>query len=452
VSTSTRTAPQRKVPPAPAPQHVTLVPAQRPSRRGLLPRAFENTPGRLRLAALVSVLVCLIFALLGANAFRNRGDALDAARAGADQVVRVQGIATNLAQADAVVTNAFLQGGTAGPAALQQFDAFLAAASSGIADASRAEPGDAAALAAVNQSLTRYSAAIATANANNRLGNEVGSAYLRQASTLLRTKSNDYAAMLPTLQSMADTDAQRVDDDFAAASRSLIYIFLAGFVVLAGLFAVQVWLARRTRRMINLPLGAGTVTVFVTLAFGVFAMLASQSAANTVRDTHYTAAKALAQARIAGFDAKANESLTLVYRGTGQDYEKASQAEIQTARDNLAVAANAGVAAAGIPAFRQWTAVHTQIRKLDDGGQWDAAVALATGTRTPTGTDDSPTSFARFDAASGHALTAEANAVRHGLNSAESLLVILGWLTLALGLVAAVLAWRGIAQRLEEYR
>ena len=80
MSTPTRVAPQRQAPPAPVPQPPTVVPAQPPARRGVLARAFENTPGRLRLAGLVSVVVCLIFALLGANAFRNRGDALDAAR------------------------------------------------------------------------------------------------------------------------------------------------------------------------------------------------------------------------------------------------------------------------------------------------------------------------------------------------------------------------------------
>ena len=95
----------------------------------------------------------------------------------------MQGIATNLARADAVVTNAFLQAGAASPAALQQFDAFVADASKAVAEASRAEPGDAPALAEVNTSLTRYAASIASANANNRLGNQVGSAYLRQASS-----------------------------------------------------------------------------------------------------------------------------------------------------------------------------------------------------------------------------------------------------------------------------
>src|SRR4051794_37377305 len=178
-------APPRQAQRAPAPP--PLVPATGttapgPARRGALARALEGTPGRLRLAAAISVALCLLFALLGANAFRSRGDALDAARDGAAQVVRVQGIATNLARADAVVTNAFLQGGAASPTALQQFDAFVADASKAVAQASRAEPGDAPALAEVNTSLTRYAASIPSANANNRLGNEVGSAYLRQAS------------------------------------------------------------------------------------------------------------------------------------------------------------------------------------------------------------------------------------------------------------------------------
>jgi preprotein translocase subunit SecG len=445
-------APQRQTPSAPAPQ--PPVPASTPAapapeaRRGALARAFENTPGRLRLAVLVSVVVCLIFALLGANAFRSRGEALNAARNGAEQVVRVQGIATNLARADAVVTNAFLLGGTASPSALQQFDQFVAQASADIAEAARAQPGDAAALAGVNQSLTRYSAAIAAANANNRLGNEVGSAYLRQASKLLRTPSDTDAAMLPTLQSVADTDAQRVDDAFAAASRSLLSLLAAGIVVLGALLAVQVWLARRTRRMFNVPLTAGTVTVFVTLAFGAFAMFGSQSAADTVRDTHYAAAKGLAQARISGYDARANESLTLVYRGTGQDYEKAWQAGYKRAADGLAVAANTGLSDVGIRELGQWTEVHKEIRRLDDAGQWDAAVGRATG----AGKTDSAPVFGGFAEKAQQALTTEAVAVRSGLDSSENLLGILGWLTLVLGLVSAVLAWRGIAQRLEEYR
>ncbi len=451
MSSSTRVAPPRQAPPAPSP----LVPATgtaagsaRPARRGVLARTFEGSPGRLRLAAAVSVVVCLLFALLGANAFRSRGAALDAARDGAAQVVRVQGIATDLARADAVVTNAFLQAGAASPTALQQFDGFVADASKAIAEASRAEPGDAPALAEVNSSLTRYAASIASANANNRLGNEVGSAYLRQASQLLRTPSNDYAAMLPTLQSVADTDAARVDDAFGDAQTSLFVLIAAGLVVLGTLLAVQIWLAGRTRRIFNVPMTAGTVTVLVALLVGSLAMLSSQTTADTVKDTHYAATKALAQARIAAYDAKANESLTLVYRGTGQAYEATWKSQYTSATDNLAAARNAGVTDTGSSALAAWGAVHTQIRKSDDDGKWDDAVRLAT---QDVG-GSSTRAFSGFETATQKALPSEARAVSEGLAASHTLLVVLGWLTLVLGLVAAVLAWRGISERLEEYR
>jgi hypothetical protein len=448
VSSSTRVAPPRQAPPAPAPPaRTTLAPPAVPSRRTLLARAFENTPGRMRLAVLASVVVCLLFALLGANAFRTHGQALDAARAGAAQVVRVQGIATDLARADAVVTNAFLQG-SASPGALQQFDQFVAEASAAIPEAAGADPGDAAALSQVNTSLTRYAASIASANANNRLGNEVGSAYLRQASNLLRTPSNDYAAILPTLQSVADTDAARVDDAFGDAQASLYVLLGVGLVVLAGLLAVQVWLARRTRRVLNVPLTAGTVTVFLALVVGSLAMFASQSAADTVKDKAYAATKALAQAQIAGYDAKANEALTLVYRGTGQAYEDAWKKKFAVAKDNVVAAGAAGVSDTGAGELDQWKAVHTEIRKLDNVGKWDEAVQRATGTSE----NSSSAAFGRFASKAESALKSQGQAVSDGLAGSRTLLVVLGWLTLALGLVAAVLAWQGIAQRLEEYR
>jgi hypothetical protein len=448
VSSSTRAAPPRQAPPAPSPPPLVPATTTPPARRGVIARALEGTPGRLRLAAAASVVLCLLFALLGANAFRSRGEALDAARAGAAQVVRVQGIATNLARADAVVTNAFLQAGAASPVALQQFDGFVADASKAIAEAARAEPGDADALAAVNTSLTRYAASIASANANNRLGNEVGSAYLRQASQLLRTPSNDYAAILPTLQSVADTDAARVDDAFGDAQRSLFVLLAVGLVVLGGLLAVQIWLAGRSRRIFNVPMTAGTVTVFLALLVGGLAMFGSQRAADTVKDTRYAATKALAQARIAGYDAKANESLTLVYRGTGGTYETAWKNQYKVATDNLATAAAAGAGATGSTALRAWGPVHEQIRGLDDSGSSDAAVRLA----TQDVNGSSPKTFSGFETATQTALTSEAEAVSEGLAGSHTLLVVLGWLTLALGLVAAVLAWRGISERLEEYR
>ena len=93
--------------------------------------------------------------------------------------------------------------------------------------------------------------------------------------------------------------------------------------MLGGLLAVQIWLARRSRRVFNIPMTWGTLAVVVSLALGAVTLIVTQATINSVHDTSYAATRALAQERIAAFDAKANESLTLVYQGTGQAYEKA---------------------------------------------------------------------------------------------------------------------------------
>ncbi len=416
--------------------------------RGRLGRAFEDTPGKLRAAAVIGVLASLVFAGLGGNAFLARGAALEEARNDGAQLVRVQQIATDLTQADALVTNAFLLGAQEPPTALQQYQQLTADASLTLTQAAQAQPGDATALGVVNKALTQYTAAVAAARVNNRLGYEVGSAYLRQASTLLRTTTADQPAILPTLQAVVDADAGRVDDAFGAARLAGFELALAGLVVLAGLLAVQIWLARRTHRRFNVPLTAGTLAVLVALGLGAFIMISSQSAADRVRDTSYAATRAVAQARIAAFDAKSNESLTLVYRGTGQTYESQYKADLNAARAALGTASTAGSRDAGLAQLETWNTLHQTVRAKDDAGDTDAAVTAV----TATGPNTASAAFADFGDRSAAALSVKAGDVSRGLDGSHWLLVVLGWLTLLVGIFAAATAWWGVSQRLEEYR
>jgi len=412
--------------------------------RGRVRSAFQGTPGALRLAAIIGVLVCLVFAVLGGNAFKARGEALDEARNSAAQLVRVQQIATDLVRADSLVTNAFLQGGRQGSAGVPGYQAAVTDASTLLAEAAQAQPGDARALAAVNDALTRYTAAVATAQANNAQGYQVGGAYLRQASDLLRTPTSTQPAMLPTLEAVVDADAHRVDDAFTAFNRASLVLALAGIVVFGGLLGVQIWLARRTRRVFNVPLTFGTGVVLVALVLGGLAMIFTQSSVDTVRDTNYAATRALSQARIAAFDAKSNESLSLVDQSAAGDYEKQYQSLVATADQELGAASNAGAGDVGQAELQAWTDVHAKIREADAKGDWSTAVDRATGASNAT--------FQALDAKTGSALTSEANQVSDNLGSPHLILVVLGWLTLLLGLVAAISAWLGVARRLEEYR
>ena len=53
---------------------------------------------------------------------------------------------------------------------------------------------------------------------------------------------------------------------------------------------------------------------------------------------------------------------------------------------------------------------------------------------------------------SSSSLEASAHQTNLGLSGAGGAVVRVGWLMLVVGLLAAVLSWRGIAKRVEEYR
>ena len=87
-----------------------------------------------------------------------------------------------------------------------------------------------------------------------------------------------------------------------------------------------VWLARRTRRYVNVPLAAGGPDRARDPGRRRGRARGGQAEVDTTRDGVYAATLSTAQARIAGFDAKSNESLTLIARGSGGAFEKAWQA------------------------------------------------------------------------------------------------------------------------------
>ena len=118
------------------------------------------------------------------------------------QLVRVQKIQTNLLSADATATNAFLVGGLEPARQRAAYDQAMRATSGLIAEAARAQPADAEALAALNQQVLSYAASIEQARANNRQGFPVGAQYLRTASTQLRVDA------LPLLDNLVSANAR----------------------------------------------------------------------------------------------------------------------------------------------------------------------------------------------------------------------------------------------------
>lgn len=419
--------------------------------RGVLDKvraSLRGSPGQLRSAGIVAVVACLAFAGLAAWALQLRASALSAARDHAAQLVRVQQIASDLVAADSQFTNGYLTFGQDSTAQLNAYDAAIADAAKLIAEASRAEPDDAAELSTVNEALATYTARVAAARANNKQGYQVGVGYLRQASDLLRSDARS-PNLLPTLDKLVSDNAARVDDAFAVSRLATWLLVAAALIGLGALGYVQVWLARRSHRFLNLPLVAATTAVIVGLVAGTVVMVTAQSKARQVKDHSYAATLALANARIAAYVGKSYQSITLIYIGTGGDYPGSQvnyTAQVGKAKDRLA-AASAGGADVGATELQNWVAASDKLYTAALG-DWVSAATSA----TQTGAGSVNTLFASFDQATRPALATQATAVEDGLSGSHGALVVLGWLALLLGIVAAGLAWAGISLRLEEYR
>ena len=156
-----------------------------------------------------------------------------------------------------------------------------------------------------------------------------------------------------------------------------------------------------------------------------------------------------ATARIAAFDAKSNESLTLIARGSGSTFEKAWVSSSKIVTDQSAAAARLSSDAANMGAlWAGYTKTHTQIRKADDGGNWEGAVSQATGNAATSAN----AIFDAFDARSRAALTSTSRAATDSLDAPRTWLSFAAWLALVVGIAAAASAWWGVSLRLEEYR
>jgi hypothetical protein len=197
---------------------------------------------------------------------------------------------------------------------------------------------------------------------------------------------------------------------------------------------------------VNVPVAAAAALVLLTTVIGGASLAGAASAAKDTRKNAYADTLALSQARISAYDAKSNESLTLIARGSGTAFEVAWKASANNTSDQLRAVSDT---APGLgSAWDNYREVHVKIRKSDDGGDWDAAVDKAIGSDSGT----SNATFKTFDDQSAGKLADFSDQTRSELTDARDGLPPIGWLGLPLGIAAALLAAWGFSQRLEEYR
>jgi hypothetical protein len=411
----------------------------------------RTSPGRLQLvlAALLTlgVLTGVVAGLAAHSAAGGTGDLGDRAQ---PLLVEAETIYSALADADTTAAQAFLTGGLEPPALTARYNDDLSRATAALTSAARRTPdgGRAAdAVRALSSGVPQYAALVATARADNRQGLPVGAAYLSAASQFNRD------TLLPQADALF-TAAQKEVQDGYANSRSTIWVTLLAVLILALLVALlyaQRYLSRTTRRTFNVPLVAATL-VTVLLGLGAAGVFAAQRVHLHDADADgSTPVAELADLRILALNERGDEALTLVARGGSDANEKdfqAAAAAIRRPDGPLATIArdvDGGTGQSLRARHDAYVNTHAAVRKLDDGGDYDGAVALAIGpqtTRTFTGFTDAVGAVLEDRKAT---FTEQIVAAGRGLGP----LAVIGPL---LALLACGLAAAGIRARLEEYR
>lgn len=416
---------------------------------------LRGTPGRLRGLLVVLVLLGLGAGLAGVIGVEQRSGLVDEVSTSRGPLtVQAQSLYRSLSDADATAAAAFLSTGTEPPALRTRYLDDIAAATKALA-AVAASGVDTASVGELSSQLPSYTGLVETARVYNRQGLPLGSAYLREASGLMRQK------LLPAAQSLykAESAGMAADRDDAATFPWLAIPLVV--LLLAGLFWSQRWLSRRVNRTFNVGLlGATAAGVVLLLWLGIswVGVFADLSAGQTNGSDQV---QLLSAARIAALQARADESLTLVAHGEGASFE----ADFVTVMDRLAgTRGKPGLLAqarakATDPRVRSdlgdaendlaaWQATHQKLRGADDGGDYTTAVGLAIG----GGADSAATRFNALDSHLADGIDAASAEFAKDARSAGGDLTGAGIGLGVLTLLAVLGTVVGIQQRLAEYR
>ena len=277
---------------------------------------LATTPGRLVLVSILVVVGAVCFGAIAIGAEQSRERAAKAARSQTEPLlVQAKNLYTSLSDANATVATGLLSGGVETAANRNRYLGDLVVASNALSALTR-QAGTAAnapaALGTIANQLPIYSGLIETARANNRLGFPIGAAYVRQASLLMTSQ------MLPAADRLYRTEAERLNDDYhtGTATSALVTFAAASAVALILLLLAQWYVARISRRILNVPMLVATVAVAAVSVWGIVGLVSEQNALETAQRNGSDSVEALSAATVLLSRAQGDLSLVLVNRGT----------------------------------------------------------------------------------------------------------------------------------------
>jgi hypothetical protein len=356
---------------------------------------------------------------------------------------------TTLSVADAAAATAFISGSE--PRAVRQryeqaiTDAAVAVtrASSGLTNPELVEL-----LGLTNARLAVYTGLIETARTNNRMGNPVGSSYLSEASALMQQ------TILPDAQRLYGATSRLVDAETSASTKiPAPVIVIVAVTLLFGAFAHR-WLARHTKRRVNIGLVVGGLAIAVMIVWVGTALAVSTAGSRAAKNTAAESLRTVTNLAITAQQARADETLSLIRRGDEDVRKRSYYQRVDLMRDELRdyLARKDTVDKSGLAQADQllerWRQADERINEYIKTGDYQAATQVALG----TGQDDSTPAFDKLNEALSQGIQESRTQLRNDISSARRVLsgTTVGGAMLSVGAALAVAL--GIWPRMSEYR
>ena len=287
-----------------------------------LTRRLRTTPGQMRFASATTALMTIVVSVAAIAVLHTRHDATQAlASVAQPSLLHASNAYASFSDADATASVAFLTGDLDLIYGRSRYISDLDTATRELAAISRTAGTTAEierSILVINQQLPTYTGLVENARSNNRQGFPVGPAYLRRASETMRT------AILSNVLSIYREEASKLGAAYDSGASQTGPLFLLGVAaaLIVFMLGVQFWLARRTRRILNLGwLAAAVIVAAVTAAVGVVIASNSRNLESARRQGSGATAQ-LASARILAVRAQADQSLALIARGSGSSFSE----------------------------------------------------------------------------------------------------------------------------------
>ena len=426
--------------------------AQRTPEQPAHPRWWfvNTTPGRILAIGAVLAMLGVLSAFAISTTITERQQQLTNVLDHTEPMAFAAGqLYTTLSVADAAAATALISG-TEPQAVRQRYEqaitdaaVALTRASSGLTDPALVEL-----LGRTNAQLAVYTGLIETARTNNRVGNPVGSSYLSEASALMQQ------TILPDAQRLYEATSARVDAETTTSAKiPAPVIIVVASTLLFGAFAHR-WLARHTKRRVNVGLVIGGLAIAVMIIWVGTALAISTAGSRAAKNTAAESLRTVTSLAITAQQARADETLALIRRGDEDVRKRSYYQRVDQMRTELNdyLARKNTVDTSGLAQadqlLQKWRQADERIDDYIKVGNYRAATQVALG----TGEDDSTPAFDKLNDALSQGIQESRKQLRNDISSARRVLsgTTVGGAMLSVGAALAVAL--GLWPRLSEYR